>query len=196
MQLFRDRERWRQTQQREEDRRFFRRAICWAPTRPSSTTIGTQPCAAPRSADGKWRLPCCWEPPWCWGAKRMAASSPCATVAPIAAFHCPADGSTAAQSLASITDGSSSRSRVSAWRSLPSPARTPIPAASMPPHSPAGRRMDTPGSTCPSPAAAVYVWRPGTLYPPFRNCRSSASGIAARIWLRTCPAMWTTASSA
>jgi hypothetical protein len=36
-------EQWRQTQQQAEDRRYIRQAICWAPTRPSSTTIGTLP---------------------------------------------------------------------------------------------------------------------------------------------------------
>ena len=85
MQVFRDRERWRQTQQREEDRRYFRQAICWALTRPSSTTTGTRPYGATFFADGRWQPPCSWESPWCWGAKRTAPSSPCATVVLIAA---------------------------------------------------------------------------------------------------------------
>src|ERR1700676_2533783 len=109
MQVFRDRERWRQTQQREEDRQYFRRAICWAPTRPLSTTTGTPLSEAPPFGDGRWRPPCSWESPWCWGARRTAPSSPCATAVLIGVSHCPADGSTAARSPANITDGSSNQ---------------------------------------------------------------------------------------
>src|SRR6266853_5572303 len=98
MQVFRDRERWRQTQQREEDRRYFRQAICSAPTRHSSTTTGTPPYGAAFSADERCKPPCSWESPWCWAAKRTALSSPCATVVLIAVSRCPAGGSMAARS--------------------------------------------------------------------------------------------------
>src|SRR5579862_5249151 len=98
MQVLRDRERWRQIQQREEDRRYFRQANCWVPTRPLSTTTGTPPCEARLFADGKCKLPCSWESPWCWAAKRTAPSSPCAIVVLIVGSRSPADGSMAARS--------------------------------------------------------------------------------------------------
>src|SRR5258708_7328522 len=110
--------RWPLIQQREEDRRLFRRAICWDQTHPSSTTIGTRPCVAALFGEKRWRPPCSWESRWCLGVKRTAASSPCAIVVPTAAFHCLAAGSMAALSPASITDGSSSRSPANAWRYL------------------------------------------------------------------------------
>ena len=74
-----------------------------------STTTGIRRSEQALCVDAGCRRRCCWASRWCSDAKRMAASSPCAITARIAAFLSPAGASTATRSPASIMAGPLSR---------------------------------------------------------------------------------------